>query len=62
MGAWVREREVARDGGERVRREEAAEREAVARVEKAGEGVVGRREAERWARAGWRHLTEGVQG
>ena len=42
-------------------REEAAEREAVARVEKAGEGVVGRREAERWARAGWRHLTQGVQ-
>jgi hypothetical protein len=49
VGAGVREGEVARDGGERVRREEAAKRVAVARVEEVGQGVVRRREAERWA-------------
>jgi hypothetical protein len=45
MGARIRERQVAGDGGESVGRDEAAQRKAVA--EEVGEGVVGRREAER---------------
>lgn len=59
--ARVTDGEVASDGGERVRREEAAEREAVAvavaGLEEVGQRLVGRREAERWAWAGarWSH-------
>ena len=56
--AWVPDGEVASDGGERVRREDAAEREAVAVVglEEVGQRLVGRREAERWAGTRWTHL------
>ena len=53
--ARVPDGEVASDGGERVRREDAVEREVVG-LEEVGQRLVGRREAERWAGTRWTHL------